>query len=42
VVTLADLWFPPVVRLEPILIMAALFVAPIIAKEISHGRAITD
>jgi hypothetical protein len=27
---------------EPLLIMAALFAAPIIAKEISRGRAITD
>jgi hypothetical protein len=27
---------------EPLLIMAALFVASIIAKEVSRGRAITD
>jgi hypothetical protein len=27
---------------EPFLIMAALFAAPIIAKEISRGRTITD
>jgi hypothetical protein len=27
---------------EPLLIMAALFAAPIVAKEISRGRAITD
>ena len=27
---------------EPLLIMAALFAAPIIAKEISRGRAIID
>jgi hypothetical protein len=27
---------------EPLLIMAALFAAPIIAKEISRGRSITD
>jgi hypothetical protein len=27
---------------EPLLIMAALFAAPIIAKEILRGRAITD
>ena len=30
------------VRLVEPLIMAALFAAPIIAKEISRGRAITD